>query len=91
MSAPAWTRQQVIDLGVSTSIDVASSVLGIGRTTGRELYRRGEYPVPVLKLGRRYVIPVAHLLRLLGLDDHSGVIDGQTSATEGGTGDDQLT
>ncbi len=45
----------------------AGSVLGIGRTSAHELARRGVFPVKVLRLGTRYVVPVAPLLELLGL------------------------
>ncbi len=45
----------------------AGSVLGVGRTLAHELARRGDFPVPVLRLGMRYVVPVAPLLELLGL------------------------
>lgn len=41
-------------------------VLGIGRSTAYELIRRGEFPVRVLKLGAKYRISRADLLRYLG-------------------------
>jgi predicted DNA-binding transcriptional regulator AlpA len=40
-------------------------LLGISRNTGYELIRRGEFPVPVLRLGRKLRIPTAPLLDLL--------------------------
>ncbi len=63
----AWTAEQVRALGVRTDLITAGSVLGIGRTSAHELARRREFPVPVLRLGTRYVVPVAPLLALLGL------------------------
>lgn len=45
----------------------AAAVLGIGRTTAYELARRGEFPVPVLKVGSRYRVVTANLRELLGL------------------------
>ncbi|MGI8613720.1 MAG: hypothetical protein ACR2KL_07260 [Nocardioidaceae bacterium] len=78
MSASTWTAEQLRALGVRTDLVTAASVLGIGRTTAHELARRDAFPVPVLRLGRRYVVPVAPVLRLLGLDyDQEGAPDGQ--------------
>ena len=45
----------------------AARVLGIGRTTAYELTRRGEFPVPVLKVGSRYRVVTGHLRELLRL------------------------
>ncbi len=67
MSSRVWTAEEVIALGVRTDLVTAASVLGIGRTVAHELARRGTFPVPVLRLGARYVVPVAPLLALLGL------------------------
>jgi hypothetical protein len=32
------------------------------------MVKRGKFPVPVLKVGRRLVVPVQPILELLGLD-----------------------
>ena len=67
--ARQWTAQEVCDLGVSTDVRTAASVLGVSDYQAYELIRRGEFPVPVLRLGRRkIVIPVAGLLSILGID-----------------------
>lgn len=64
-----WSSQQVRDLGVSTDVKTAASVLGVSNYQAYELIRRGEFPVPVLRLGRRkIVIPVAGLLEALGIE-----------------------
>lgn len=68
MSGRTWTADEVRALGVRCDLVTAASVLGIGRTTAHELARADRFPVPVLRLGVRYVVPVAPLLRLLGLD-----------------------
>jgi hypothetical protein len=47
-------------------------VLRIGRTKAYHLARAGEFPVPVLRTGRRYLVAVAHLLRVLGMDITTG-------------------
>ena len=63
-----WTRGQVLDLGVRTDLVTAGSVLGLSRPTTYELAKKGEFPVPVLRMGRKYVVPVAGLLAALGID-----------------------
>ncbi|RLV47704.1 DNA-binding protein [Nocardioides mangrovicus] len=61
----AWTPESVRALGVQTDLPTAASVLGVGRTTAYELNRRGQFPVPVIQLGRRFIVPTAPLLQLL--------------------------
>ncbi len=51
----------------TVTVPVAAAALGIGRNTYYELIHRGE--VPFLKLGNRYVVPTAKLLRLLEVSD----------------------
>ena len=59
--------RRIRNLGAVTDLRTAGSVLDIGRTKSFELVRRGEFPVPVLRLGSTYRVPVAPLMRLLGL------------------------
>lgn len=60
-----WTVGAVRALGIRTDLETAGSVLGMGRTTAYALARRGEFPVPLLRLANRYVVPVAPLLEYL--------------------------
>lgn len=46
--------------------------LGLGPTAGYRLARHGRLPVPVLRVGRKLVVPAAPLQRLL---------DGETTST----------
>lgn len=64
----SWTVEEVRALGVRCDLTTAGQVLGVGRTKAHDLARRGEFPVPVLRVGSRYVVPVAGLLRLLEVD-----------------------
>ncbi len=73
-----WTRERLLALGVRTDLVTAGAVLGIGRTTAYALARRGEFPVPVLKLGEKYVVPTAPLFELFGVD--SGRVDAEAVA-----------
>jgi hypothetical protein len=64
-----WTLDQVRALGVSTDLITAGSVLGIGRTTSYHLARTGTFPIPILRVGNRYTVAVAHLLKAIGVQD----------------------
>jgi len=68
MSSPGWTAEAVRALPVTTDIVTAGSVLCLGRGKSYELARRGEFPVPVLRLGAEYRVPTAALLQLLGIE-----------------------
>jgi hypothetical protein len=60
-----WTIESVRQLGTTTGIEAAASILGIGRTKAYELAKADEFPVKVVRVGRRYVVPVPAILRLL--------------------------
>jgi predicted DNA-binding transcriptional regulator AlpA len=63
-----WTTETVRALGMTTSLETAAEILGIGRTLAYTLVRDGQFPVRVLRLGRRVLIPIPELLKLLGAD-----------------------
>lgn len=48
------------------SIPEAGKLLGLERSTAYDAAKRGD--IPILKIGRRKVVPTARLLDLLGLD-----------------------
>jgi hypothetical protein len=62
-----WTAEKVADLPVVVDLVTAGQVLGMGRTAAYESARRGDFPVPVLRVGNRYRVVTAHLRELLGL------------------------
>lgn len=49
------------------TIEEAAAVLGIGRGGAYAAARAGQ--IPVLQLGRRYLVPVRRLAALLGVDE----------------------
>jgi excisionase family DNA binding protein len=49
----------------TVSVDVAAARLGIDRLTLYAAIRRGEAPLPVIRIGRRILIPRRALERLL--------------------------
>ena len=48
-------------------VPTAGRMLGLGRSAAYELVLAGRWPTPVLRLGRRWRIPTAPLLALLGV------------------------
>ena len=60
------TRDELLALPVSVDIETAGKALGLGRTSTYDLAKRGKFPVRVLRLGNRYRVPRADLLRELG-------------------------
>lgn len=92
-SAPArrvWSVAEVRALGVRTDLVTAGEILGIGRTVAHQLARRDAFPVPVLRVGHKYVVPVAPLLELLGVSGDAGPVEGTDrglrAARRGGRG-----
>jgi predicted site-specific integrase-resolvase len=61
-----WTVDEVRRLGMATDVETAASILRIGRTTAYKLVGEGDFPVPVLRVGKRYVVAVENLLAILG-------------------------
>jgi excisionase family DNA binding protein len=61
-----WTPEAVRALGMTTDLETAAAVLGIGRTLAYDLVKSGRFPVRLLRLGRRVLVPVPDLLKYLG-------------------------
>jgi hypothetical protein len=51
--------------GATTSIEHAAERIGIGRSLAYRLARAGTFPVPVIRAGRRLLVPIAPLEYLL--------------------------
>ena len=50
---------------MTTDVETAGAILGIGRTKAYELAKNGEFLVKLLRIGRRYVVPISALMALL--------------------------
>ena len=48
-----WTPHRVRQLGMTTNIDTAAEILGIGRSHAFDLIKDDQFPTRVLRLGRR--------------------------------------
>ncbi len=68
---------QGVRLSATLTVPEAARLLGIGRNLAYEIAARdGEIAgVPVIRVGRRLLIPLARLLEVLGLDEDSTRFD----------------
>lgn len=66
-----WTIDRIRALGATTDLVTAGEILGMGRSTAYVLARQGRFPVPVLRPGTKYIVPVQALLRALHADHDS--------------------
>ena len=70
--AVSMTREELLALPVSFSIDTAGRALGMGRDKSRSLNRDGKFPIKVRELGPKLVCTRHELFAYLGLDDETG-------------------
>jgi len=79
--APKITLENVLHRAVVT-LPEAGQLLGLGRSSAYAAATRGE--IPTLCIGRRKIVPVAALLRLLELSDprHASMPAPRTSSDE---------
>ncbi|MFD4975615.1 helix-turn-helix domain-containing protein [Streptomyces sp. NPDC058424] len=62
---------EVLALPVAVDLITAARALSLGRTTAYDLARRGEFPVPLLRLGAQYRARRVDLLDVLGIQDRA--------------------
>jgi len=63
-----WTIDAIRNLGATTDIETAGAILGIGRSKAYELAKSDEFPTRVLRIGRRYLVPIPAILSALGIE-----------------------
>ncbi len=64
-----WTAEEVLKLPVKVDVPTAGAIIGnLCKDESYRMVKRGEFPVPVIKVGRKLFVPVAPILQLLGLD-----------------------
>jgi predicted DNA-binding transcriptional regulator AlpA len=71
-SGEAWTQDRIRALGAVTDVPTAASIFNIGRSTAYELVQMDAFPVPVLRIGSRYRVPVAAILAVLHMQADDG-------------------
>ncbi|KPM56909.1 hypothetical protein ACG83_03480 [Frankia sp. R43] len=64
----SWTAAQLRELPATTDVETAGSALGMGLWKARALIRDGQFPVPVIRHGCRYIVPTRPILALLGVE-----------------------
>ncbi|MGP3925246.1 helix-turn-helix domain-containing protein [Streptomyces sp. 8N616] len=68
-SGPPLGFAEALDLPLSVDLRTAARAFGICPATAYKLIRLGSFPCPVLRVGGRYRIPTAYLLRTLGIEE----------------------
>ncbi|MGW5815657.1 hypothetical protein [Streptomyces noursei] len=61
------SREELLALPAAVDLETGNRALGLGRSKGYALAKRGQYPCRVLRLGNAYRVVTADLLELLGL------------------------
>jgi len=77
---PAWTPGQIRGLGAATDLKTAAAIFGFSRNAAYEMIRKGQFPVPVIRIGTKYRVPVRAILDVLCLAE-----DAPTSPTASGS------
>lgn len=65
------TAEQVRQLPVVVDVPTAGRCFGLGRDGSYDLARQGQFPVPVLRLGRSLRVTRASLLQALGINEEA--------------------
>ncbi len=63
------TPADVLGLPVVVDVPTAGRAFGMGTTLAYELAKAGQFPCPVLRVGRLYRVPRAGLLQALGISE----------------------
>jgi hypothetical protein len=63
----AWSIERIRALGAVTDVPTAGKIFHLSRSTAYDLAKRDAFPVPVLRVGTRYRVPVAGILTALGV------------------------
>jgi hypothetical protein len=64
----AMSADEIRALGTTTSLTTAAALFGLSRATAYRLAQAGTFPVPIIRAGSQYRVPVAPILALLHPD-----------------------
>lgn len=70
-----WTEDRIRALGAVTDLVTAGKIFQFSRSLSYELVRTNDFPAPVLRIGNRYRVPVAGILKVLGLTSPNDLIN----------------
>ncbi|WP_369202095.1 DNA-binding protein [Streptomyces sp. PU-14G] len=76
------TFPEVFDLPLSVDLRTAARAFGVCTATAYKLIRCERFPCPVLRVGRQYRIPTAHMLSALGIEEHRVFADDVAEGAE---------
>ncbi|MDQ7903485.1 DNA-binding protein [Phytohabitans sp. ZYX-F-186] len=65
---PVWTAEAVRALGAFTDLHTAAQIFGLAMSTAYLLAKRGQFPVPVIRAGTQYRVPVQPIIAALHLE-----------------------
>lgn len=75
---------ELLALPVAVDLNTANRALLLGRTKGFQLAKAGDYPVPLMRVGKTYRVSRAELLRALAIDPaHNGAAAAVTATAPG--------
>jgi predicted DNA-binding transcriptional regulator AlpA len=69
MAIKGMTREEILALDAAVDIPTAGKCFKLGKSTAYDLARRGQFPVPVLPLGKSFRVTRASILAALGIED----------------------
>lgn len=76
------SQAELLALPPAVDVTTAGRAFGIGRTKAFELARAGEFPVKVLRVGRKFRVPKAAILEALGVKPAALGLDPATTGQQ---------
>ncbi|MGC4851861.1 helix-turn-helix domain-containing protein [Micromonospora sp. DT4] len=70
-----WSEQAIRALGSFTTLQTAARIFGISKATAYRLATTGEFPVPVIKVGTGWRVPVTGILAAAGVNATASGLD----------------
>jgi hypothetical protein len=61
------TRDEMLALPHVIDVSTAADVFEVGRSAAYEIIRSGQWPTPIIRIGRHIRIPTLPLLKLVGM------------------------
>jgi hypothetical protein len=77
MNPQTPTVEEILSWPVTVDVQTAGRAWGLGRDQAYRLAREGNFPVPVLRLGRYLRVTRAAVLQALGINEADPVASGQ--------------
>ena len=72
MSSDVWTEERVRACGVRMEgVDAVAAVYGYGPRKAYSMLQAGDVDFRIIRRGRRYIVPTADVLRLLGIGEQT--------------------